>query len=206
MRRSRTEKDMSRRLILDAAARLFRERGIDGVSVAEVMQAADMTHGGFYRHFAGKDDLLAQAVASALTGGADGQASEIPQDLAVFAAAFLSPQHRDGVGGGCVFAALGTELVRGPAEARRAMTAAIQRKVDLFARSAPGKSDEERRRSATGSWAAMIGAMLLARISDDLALSEQILDDTRAWMTAQWGDRQAAGDGEAGAAPGPDFH
>ena len=52
----------------------------------------------------------------------------------------------------------------------------------------------------------MIGAMLLARICDDPALSEQILDDTRAWMTAQWGDRQAAGDGEAGAALGSNLH
>ncbi|QRG05569.1 TetR/AcrR family transcriptional regulator [Xanthobacter dioxanivorans] len=200
MRRSRTEKDESRRQILAAAARLFRERGVDGVTVAEVMQAAKLTHGGFYRHFADKDDLVARAVASALEDGREGNAGSAGQNLAAFAASYLTEKHRDNAGSGCVFASLGPELARGSAPARHVTTEAIQRTIEAFAPTAPGRNDAERREAAIGTWAAMVGALVLSRLSDDRAFAQEVLDATHAWLTRQ-GLRE--GDGDVGVEPNP---
>src|SRR5215211_1568681 len=102
MRVSREQVAENRRKILEAAGRLFRERGFEAVTVAEVMQAAGLTHGGFYRHFKSKDDLIAQTLAHALADDAAGET-----DLARYARDYLSPAHRDNVTGGCPVAGLG---------------------------------------------------------------------------------------------------
>lgn len=199
MKSSQTRKEENRRLILDAAARLFRERGIHGVSVAEVMQAADMTHGGFYRHFADKDDLVAHAVAAALDPLRDGRGASPADDPSAFAASYLSAAHRDHAGAGCVYAALGPEVVRGSPSARHVMTEAMRRQFEQFARSAAGRGDAERRQTAIVNWATMLGAVLLSRISDDPALADEILDTTRSWVTSR--QKPTRENGTSAAAP-----
>src|SRR3954468_3498661 len=110
----------NRERILQAAGRLFRERGFDGVSVAEVMQAAGLTHGGFYGHFKSKDDLIAESLAHALTPrGAAG-------DFAGFVKGYLAPEHRDDFAGGCPTAGLAAESIRQAPEARAAATAGLR--------------------------------------------------------------------------------
>jgi TetR/AcrR family transcriptional repressor of nem operon len=168
----------NRKRILDAAARLFRERGFEGVTVAQSMNAAGLTHGAFYGHFASKDDLIAQAFAHVLATG------EHPTDMKAFAALYLSAAHRDDPGGACLFSSLGTEAVRTSREARHALTESVRSQIRKFGESAPGKTAEERRQAAVGSWAAMIGTVLLARIVDDPALSDQLMADTLAWLGA----------------------
>lgn len=170
MRNSQGKKDANRRLILSEAGKLFRERGIDGVSVADVMRAASMTHGGFYRHFADKNELVTQALNSVL----EPEAKRGPIDIGAFADAYLSMTHRFETGAGCAFASLGPELVRGPAAPRQVMTDTIQRQIDGFALSLPG-TESGRREVAIGSWATMIGALVLARVANDDALAEEIL-------------------------------
>lgn len=184
MRHSKAKKAENRDVILTAAARLFRERGIHDVSVAMVMEAADMTHGGFYRHFADKADLVTHAVAGVLDRSND-EYREAAGDLGAFVATYLTMEHRDHPGDGCAFAALGPEIVRGPAATRRVMTEAIRRQIKAFAQSAPGDSGDERRRAAIGSWSAMIGALVLSRISDDSSLAEEILDGALSWTSKQ---------------------
>jgi len=176
MRVSREQVAENRRKILEAAGRLFRERGFEAVTVADVMQAAGLTHGGFYGYFKSKTELIAAALADILVGpGPDA-------DLAAYAASYLSPAHRANVAGGCATAALASETLRQAPEARAAMTAGLRRQIDDLSKHAPGDSETARRQAAIGSWAAMVGAMILARMSDDAALSDEILGETRAWL------------------------
>jgi TetR/AcrR family transcriptional repressor of nem operon len=179
MRVSREQVAENRRKILEAAGRLFRERGFEAVTVAEVMQAAGLTHGGFYGYFKSKTDLIAEALAGMLTGTwADG-------DFAAYAANYLSPEHCANVAGGCATAALASETLRQAPEARAAMTAGLRKQIETLSQHAPGDSATARRQAAIGSWAAMVGAIILARTSDDGALSDEILAQTRAWLAGK---------------------
>jgi TetR/AcrR family transcriptional regulator, transcriptional repressor for nem operon len=188
MAKSQAHKAESRRAIVDAAARLFRENGVDGVSVAAIMDAAGLTHGGFPRHFDSKQDLLAEALKQAVAASA-----RVPAlaggDLGTYAATYLRPEHRDAAGEGCVFAALGTELSRAPAAVRHVLTQAMAQQFNRFAASAPGDDPEAQRAAAIGSWAAMVGAMVLARIADSPALSDEILQATQRFLCAAGDDR-----------------
>lgn len=188
MRVSREQVLENRRTILKAAGRLFRERGFESVTVTDVMNAAGLTHGGFYGYFESKDDLVAQAVGEALSG------SEAAIDnLPAFTRRYLSPDHRDNFAGGCPFAALASEAIRHDDGARAAMTASFKRQIELLSRTAPGADNAHKRRAAIGSWAAMVGALILARMSDESDLSDEILSETRAWLCAQDRKRGRAG-------------
>ena len=147
MRVSRKQVAENRRRILEAAGRLFRAKGFEAVTVAEVMQAAGLTHGGFYGHFSSKDDLIAQTLAHALLAGENRQRSRAEIDLARYAAGYLSPRHRDDLAGGCPTAGLGAETIRQSPEARAAMTAGLRRRIELPER---GRAGCQRGREASG--------------------------------------------------------
>jgi len=181
--RSREQKAESRRAIVDSAAKLFREKGIDGVTVAEIMEAAGLTHGGFPRHFASKQELVTEVLADLFESS--NREPMLPTDVRGFARAYLRPEHRDAPGAGCVFAALGPEMSRAPAPTRRVLTEQMRRQIEQFTASAPGDDPHQKRVAAIGSWAAMIGAMLLARVSDSEELSDEILQATRAFLGAE---------------------
>jgi TetR/AcrR family transcriptional repressor of nem operon len=176
MRVTREQMAEHRRKILDSAGKLFRAKGFDAVTVAEVMRAAGLTHGGFYGHFKSKDELIAETMAHALKPGESGG------DLAAFTRRYLSPRHRDDFAGGCSTAGLAAETIRQAPQVRSAMTAGLSDTIERFSQLATGKTGAERRRNAIGQWAAMVGAMVLARSSDDLKLSDEILSETRAWL------------------------
>ncbi len=134
MKVSRTQVEDSRRSILEAAAHLFRLRGFDDVSVAEVMKAAGLTHGAFYGYFRSKDDLIAACFTHVL-----GQVRERGQrPFDDYAASYLSAAHRDDCGGGCLFSSLGTEAVRASADTRRVMTDSIKQQIEDLSVTAPG--------------------------------------------------------------------
>lgn len=177
MKVSREQMAENHRRILEAAGRLFRDRGFEAVTVAEVMKAAGLTHGGFYGHFRSKDDLIAQTLKHAL--------ASVPgpgDDLSRYAGGYLSERHRDDRAGGCPTAALATETIRQSPEARAAMTETLKTQIAALEAGVPGGDGGARRRAAIGSWSAMVGAMILARLSDDPALSAEVLRETRAWI------------------------
>lgn len=176
MKVSREQVAANRQTILEAAGHLFRAQGFEGVTVADVMKAAGLTHGGFYGYFKSKDDLIAQTLAHV---SAEGPA-EI--DLARYAESYLSQRNCQNVAGGCPMAALGSETTRQTPEARAAMTKGLRQHIERLSRSAKGRSAAEKRRAAIGSWAAMVGAMIMARFSDDPKLSEELLAQTRLWI------------------------
>jgi TetR/AcrR family transcriptional repressor of nem operon len=167
-----------RRQILDSAARLFRERGFERVTVAEVMQGAGLTHGAFYGHFASKEALIAAAVAHALPAGK--RPAQPRATTLAFVDGYLSPGHRDDRSSCCMFSSLGTEAARGSADLRQAMTASVRRRIEDFGAAAQGETAEAKRQAAIAAWSAMVGAVVLARIVDNEALSQEILAATRA--------------------------
>jgi len=180
MRVSREQFQQNRDRILDVAARLFRERGFDQVSVSDVMQAAGLTHGGFYGHFKSKDDLIAQAALQASEVVVERWAKIVEAQgegaLKTFADIYLGPEHLASPGAGCVVAALGPEIARQAPAARGALTASIKTIVGLLQRAAPGASAADKRKQALAAYSSWIGALVLARISDDAAFSKEVLE------------------------------
>ena len=177
MKVSREQVAENRQKILDAASRLFRAQGFDAVTVVDVMKAAGLTHGGFYGYFTSKDDLIAQTLTYLTAQGARADA-----DLVRYTESYLSPAHRDDVAGGCPIAALGAETVRQTPEARAAMAEGLRKRIESFAASAPQADAAIVRRNAIGSYAAMVGAVILARLAQDPALSDEVLEQTHAWI------------------------
>jgi hypothetical protein len=122
------------------------------------------------------DDLIAQTLAHVFAEGP----AEI--DLARYAESYLSQRQCQNIAGGCPTAALGSEATRQTPEARAAMTKGLRQHIERLSRSAKGKTATEKRRAAIGSWAAMVGAMIMARFTDDPKLSDELLAQTRAWI------------------------
>jgi TetR/AcrR family transcriptional regulator, transcriptional repressor for nem operon len=184
MRVSKVEAAQSRERIVEVAAKLFREHGFDGIGVADLMKSAGMTHGGFYRHFASKEDLMAQACARTLETSLDTLrqvAEQYPENaLASIATAYLSPTHRDQPGEGCMLAALGAEAPRHGAPLRDAFTHGVRSAVELLSSHVTGNSKRER---ALNIYASMIGAIVLARAIDDAELSAEVLRSVLASIT-----------------------
>src|ERR1700743_2622099 len=116
MRVSREQAAASRERIIDAAAALFRAKGFAGIGVADIMKAADLTHGGFYGHFASKDDLIAQASARSLQHSPEAARKMVARSsddaLPALLDHYVSSRHRDDPAHGCAFAALGNDAAR----------------------------------------------------------------------------------------------
>ena len=180
MKVSREQAAKNRERILDVAAQLFRERGFEGIGVADLMKAAGLTHGGFYGHFSSKEDLMAQACARVIERSQEtwGKRAEAAPDdpLSSIAGNYLSTRHRDDPGTGCVVAALGSEAARHGPAVRRAVTGGLRSSFELLARLVPGRSAEARRRKAISAYASWVGALIMARAVDDRALSKEILN------------------------------
>jgi TetR/AcrR family transcriptional repressor of nem operon len=177
MKVSREQVAENRRHILDAAAQLFRERGFENVTVAEVMSAAGLTHGGFYGHFDSKEALISAAMAHEQTARRN---RPTPESAARYADGYLNRQHRDDVGHSCPFSSLGTEAARASPEVRHTLTESLRRWVDTFSTASQGATPQERRSNAIAAVSAMVGGMMLARLVDDDRLSDEILAAARA--------------------------
>lgn len=183
MRVSRAKMAEHRQRIIEVASRSFRARGFEGSTVADIMTAAGLTHGGFYGHFASKADLETEASAAALAPAAARWSSvieESPDDaLESIVEGYLSARHRDSPATGCVFAALAPEASRGSTPLRRAFTAGLTTRLDLLARVMTGQSKKARREQAIATMAALVGAIVLARAVEEPHLADEILDAVR---------------------------
>jgi TetR/AcrR family transcriptional regulator, transcriptional repressor for nem operon len=189
MKVSREQAARNRDRIVEVASRLFRERGIGGIGVADLMKGAGMTHGGFYGHFESKSDLAAQACSRALTEAADYWSALIdasPRNaLATIVRRYLSEAHRDRPGEGCILAALGPEAGRHGQPVRKAVAEGLGRLLGILAGVVPGRSEAARRKKAMAMMASMLGALILARAVEDPKLSKEILDTVAAELTTK---------------------
>ena len=146
------------------------------------MQGAGLTHGGFYKSFASKDALVAEACERALAETAAKWAAVTaasPQDpLGVWLSRYLSREHCEGPGAGCAFAALGAEAARRDGPVRRVFGAGLRAAIERMSQVVPGRSAARRRERALATMAGMVGAMVLARAVDDPTLRDEILSAT----------------------------
>jgi TetR/AcrR family transcriptional repressor of nem operon len=179
MKVTREQAAQNRDRVLDVAARLFRERGFDGIGVADLMKSAGLTHGGFYGQFGSKEALMSEACSRSFDSAmhlwttVGEQANGSP--LAAVIQGYLSKQHRDNPGAGCVIASLGAEATRHGSSLRRTVTGGVRAMLDLFTSFAPGRTKAAKRERAVVAYASMLGALILARAVDDEALSDEIL-------------------------------
>jgi TetR/AcrR family transcriptional repressor of nem operon len=184
MRQSREEKAKTHERIVEVASKRIREQGLEGPAVAEIMQAAGLTHGGFYKHFDSRDDLIAEAMEDALARSDDivHELTEDAQDpLAAFVDWYLSAQHRDDPGAGCAVAALGDDVRRGDERLRSAYRRQVQRYLEHVEGFLGGGEDARRR--AIVAVSALVGAIVLSRAVDDEALADEILSTVRERIT-----------------------
>ncbi|MBF9030411.1 TetR family transcriptional regulator [Rhodobacterales bacterium HKCCE3408] len=205
-RSSREVATANRERVLEQAARLLRERGIEAAGVNDIMAAAGLTHGGFYRHFASKSDLVAEAVTRSLTESArewrevsEAAPSEdrISGALERIVERYLSEAHRDAPGYGCALAALGAEAARLPPEARAQVASGAEAMVTALAEAMPGSDttttmtedpqtgdatsiSPEARDLAMATLSTLVGALLLARLGVGPDGGARVLEVARA--------------------------
>lgn len=182
MKVSRAQAEENRQRILDNAAQLFRERGFDGIGLNDLMQAAGLTRGGFYGHFASKDDLAAQALAQALASNREQWRQQPDRSLGAWIRGYLSDTHRDGVAQGCGLAALAADVSRAGPAVREVFTQGLQGLAHTLAAQMPGADDAERRAQALALLASLVGAVVLARAVDDDGLSRELRDAVQAHL------------------------
>ena len=178
MRVSKEQAAENRERILKATSRLMRERGLSGVGVDALTEAAGMTHGSLYSQFGSKERLVEEAVAHAIIA----KGREVPNGFALgdYFSDYLSAGHRDNPGSGCPFAALSCEMPRQSAGVRERFTAGVRGMIGLLSgRMALTLKPRQREEKALAMAASLVGALLLARAVNDPKLSEDILRATR---------------------------
>jgi TetR/AcrR family transcriptional repressor of nem operon len=176
MRVSRQQAAKNRDRVIETASRLFREHGFDGIGLKDLMAAAGLTQGGFYKQFASKDELVGLAAGRALSNASTRWAMAAvahPEDpITAMTEIYLSRGHSMERGEGCAIVALGSDAARQGPEVKAAFEAGIRRHIDLLSTwLGEDKSDE-----AIVMLSTLIGAVLLSRIVNDEALSQRILE------------------------------
>ena len=179
MRVSRTQAAENRETVINVASRLFRRHGFDGIGLKDLMKGAGLTQGAFYKQFASKDDLAAQASRRAMASACDrlsATAAANPGDpLGAVIALFLSPEHREEKMDGCPIVALGADVARQGAEVKASFEAGIREYLELLGNWVGGAEGEEPGEKAMTILSTMVGAVLLSRAVNDEQLSKQFL-------------------------------
>lgn len=189
MKVTKLQAQANRARIVETASTLFRERGYDGVGVADLMGAAGFTHGGFYKHFRSKADLMAESAACGIARTATLSAGV---DMPAFVAYYLSREHRDARATGCTLAALGGDAARQPDAVRATFAAGIESMLAALHPDAasldPGASAQARARSLD-MLAHALGAIVMSRACpDDSPLADEILAVCRERIRHALGD------------------
>ncbi len=173
---SQDEKKANHERIVEIAASRMRESGTEAPGVAEIMREAGLTHGGFYKHFGSRDQLVAEAAEHAFAASArrtDDALDGAGDPLAAFADFYLSAAHRDGAADGCAVAGLGPDAARGDERIRAQFGAGVRGYLARLEDMLGSRED------AVVALSSMVGALLLSRAVDDAELSEEFLARVR---------------------------
>ena len=185
MKVTKAQAQANRTHIVETASTLFRERGFDGVGVADLMAAAGFTHGGFYKHFGSKVDLMAE---SAACGALQTEALLADASIADIVNQYLSREHRDARGTGCTMAALGGDAARQPSAVRATFADTIERLSATLSTgdaSMDGMDADQARARSLVILAQMVGAIIMSRACpDDSPLADEILTSCRNAISA----------------------
>lgn len=185
MRYPPSHKQATRTRIIAAASEAFRERGVEGTGVDEVMRRAGLTHGGFYAHFRDKSELVAEACAEAFDTAVVNLERIASQPTAtrrarVLIDSYLSKHHRDNRGSGCLVVAVGADMARLSGPARRGYAHGFVRHIDRLCDALRlARDPEENRDRVTHLMSSLVGALIFARATDDPSRSDALLSSSR---------------------------
>lgn len=182
MKKSKAATLQTRKKIVEAAAGTFRSKGIDATGIAEIMAAVGLTHGGFYRHFESKQQLVAEACAASMDQWVALSRRAAQKSDAAFLKHLEDSLSAEPLGealGGCPFVAVGSELARADARTRRAASLGFKEMIDVMAERQGDKDPRAVRAEAIFMVSSMIGALTTAKIMDDPLWSKQILEVVR---------------------------
>ena len=184
---SKEQAHQNRTAITEASARLFRTHGVDNVSVAELMAAAGLTHGGFYGHFESKEELAGEACRWAFGRSVERWKKRIADKgdggaaRAALTDSYLSPQSRSGPDGSCPATSLASDVARKPADApiRAAYAAGLEDLLAVLAGVQDTGAAHSDREAALADFATMIGGLVLAKATQGKPISDEILAAAR---------------------------
>jgi TetR/AcrR family transcriptional regulator, transcriptional repressor for nem operon len=192
MGHSQTQKKKNHERIVRTASKRFREKGLEAVGIADLMQEIGLTVGGFYKHFDSRDDLVVEALRYALSTRRSQAAAAAsggpPLTYAKLVEDYLSEEHRDHPGSGCVISALAGDIARSGKRTRAVLTEEIRNALQLIADLTPGKVEEPTRSTAILTLSALVGAVGLARAVSDEALSREILQSVGELLKRELGE------------------
>ncbi|AYF49182.1 TetR/AcrR family transcriptional regulator [Pseudomonas sp. 13B_2.1_Bac1] len=179
---SRKQAELNREIIVEAATHLFRERGLHGITLSDVMAAAGLTHGGFYGHFASKEALATEACQQAFEHANLGWQEKIRTSedrqaaRQAVLAPYLSAAHRDNPGDGCPISAFTPDMCHEPADTalQHTFIDGVEKSLEIFA-----QLQDEDRQAMLAKYAMMIGAVTLARATRGNQLSDEFLEAVR---------------------------
>lgn len=181
MRKNRQDAAESRERVVQTASELFRDHGYDGIGIATLMQAAGLTNGAFYKQFASKEALIAEATAHALAGNADAWDAALAQagkdPIAALERWYLTDTHLHGRDSGCTYAALAAEAPRHEAPVREAFETGLRKTLAQIAEALGNGPDAEVQ--AIRLLSRLVGALALARAVAEPALADRILAANR---------------------------
>jgi TetR/AcrR family transcriptional repressor of nem operon len=178
MRYEKGHKETTRRRIIETAAARFRRDGIEGVGVADLMAEAGLTHGGFYSHFASKEELVKAAVEEASAVSAIRFDKRVEEGgLEVWIRSYMRTEHRDHPEKGCVVAALASELARHPKATRKGFSTRLAKVTAKIEDYLPSKmTPVQKKKTAVGIFGMLVGALQMARAVDEPKASDEILE------------------------------
>jgi len=192
MGHSRAKKAKTHERIVALASKRFREKGLEGIGIAELMKQAGLTVGGFYKHFGSRDDLVAQALGSAVgpwKGLVDAAASGGPPvTYDSLVDAYLSETHLNHPGTGCPVGALAGDVARSGKRTRAVLTKQVSEYIEWLADLIGDASGEDKgaaRSRAVMSFCALVGAITVSRAVSDEKLSREILKTVAALLKEQ---------------------
>jgi len=176
---SQADKSKSHERIVKAAAERFRENGVEGIGVADLMKIAGLSHGGFYRHFPSRDELVAEAVEHALADGGRRVAAlgrpDRPLTLKMLIEAYLSLAHRDRLATSCAVTTMAADIARSGDRARTAYSKQVESYLKLLMELVGGANKKTKRARAITVLATLVGAVSMARAVKEEKLSREIL-------------------------------
>ena len=182
MRRSRAYKALTHSKILAIAAKRFRERGLDGVGLAELMKEAGSSVGGFYKHFNSREELVIESLAEAFKFLDRMELKS--KDLPAFLEAFLAEQHYANPGAGCALTALVSDMSHASGAVRTVYTQRVKQMLGYFTERLTPEDDKSRRARAILLFCAATGGLAISRAVNDPSLTNEILESLREQLAA----------------------
>lgn len=179
MRVSRVQAEANREAVINAASRLFREYGFDGIGLKDLMKGAGLTQGGFYKQFESKDDLAALASRRAMESATrrwSSVAASSDDPLQAVVDLYLSAGHRGETGDGCPLVALGSDAARQSPQVRTPFQDGIKGHLQVLEELMPNEGEPDAAEKAMVALSLMVGAVTLSRIMTDEAMSDRLLE------------------------------